>query len=157
VLRSASFDDPANAFSSFAPDSGNWTVQNGVLQVSATSSNSDAVAVYQVGDALPVYFEVLGKIQSIKPTGGWKADSYLIFDYIKEDDFKFAGIDVLRQQAGHGHRDASGWHVDTQASVQGGVKADTFYNAFLQRQRAQCHHHHRQQDVADLHIRAAGG
>jgi len=30
-----------------------------------------------------------------------------------------------------GHRDASGWHYDEQASVQGGVKSDTYYNMLL--------------------------
>ena len=131
VLRSASFDDPANAFSAFAPDSGLWTVQNGVLQVSASSPHTDAVAVYNIGDALPVYFEMTASLQAIKPTGGWKADTYLIFDYISTTDFKFAGIDVALNKVVMGHRDATGWHVDKQAAFTGSLKSNTFYNAFL--------------------------
>jgi hypothetical protein len=29
-----------------------------------------------------------------KPTGGWKANAYVIFDYFSPTDFRFAGIDV---------------------------------------------------------------
>jgi Ca2+-binding RTX toxin-like protein len=131
VLRSASFDDPSAPLTGFAVDSGTWNVQDGVLQVSATSQHSDAVAVYQVGDALPTYFEVLGTLQNIKPTSGWNANSYVIFDYVGKTDFKFAGIDVSTNKVVMGHRDASGWVVDKQASFQGSLKSDTNYNAFL--------------------------
>ena len=30
-----------------------------------------------------------------------------------------------------GHRDASGWHVDKQGVVTGGVKSGTYYNMLL--------------------------
>jgi hypothetical protein len=129
VLRSASFNDPAGAMEGFAADSGTWTVQNGVLQVSAQSQNADAVAVYQHGEQLPAYFEVQASLQAIKPTGGWKANSYIVFDYNEYDDFKFAGIDVSINKLVIGHRDASGWHVDKTTNVN--VKADQFYNALL--------------------------
>ena len=33
------------------------------------------------------------KISMDKPTGGWKANSYIVFDYFAPADFKFAGID----------------------------------------------------------------
>src|SRR6185295_12174816 len=103
VLRSASFDGPqaqqttAGGFSTasgFAPDSGKWTVQNGALQVSADSPSGDAVSVFEIGDALPGYFEVQASVVAVKPVGGWAANSYLIFDYQGKSDFKFAGIDV---------------------------------------------------------------
>jgi Ca2+-binding RTX toxin-like protein len=129
VLRSANFTDAANALEGFAVDSGRWTVANSVLQVSATSPNSDAVAVYHIGDPLPGYFEVQASLEVIKPTAGWKANSYLIFDYNSQEDFKFAGIDVSTNKLVMGHRDAGGWHVDKQANIQ--VKPDTFYNALL--------------------------
>jgi len=129
VLRSASFDDPTAPLSGFAPDSGKWAVSAGVLEVSADSPNSDAVSVYQIGDALPSYFEVLASMKVIKPTGGWKADSYIIFDYNSKSDFKFAGIDVSTNKLVMGHRDATGWHVDKQTNVQ--VKPDIFYNVML--------------------------
>jgi hypothetical protein len=89
------------------------------------------VAVYQVGDALPSYFEVLATVKAIKPTSGWNANSYIVFDYQSATNFKFAGIDVSTNKLVMGHRDASGWFVDSQASFQGGVKSDTWYNMML--------------------------
>ncbi|MEO5697196.1 MAG: hypothetical protein ABIQ60_08690, partial [Burkholderiaceae bacterium] len=129
VLRSANFND--GAMQALAPDSGSWTVTGGKLQVAATSLHEDAVAVYQIGDALPSYYEVQATVQVIKPTGGWKANSYIIFDYHSPTDFKFAGLDVSTNKLVMGHRDASGWIVDAQGSVQGGLKSDTWYNLLL--------------------------
>jgi Ca2+-binding RTX toxin-like protein len=138
VLRSASFNGPqattAGGFSTadgFSPDSGKWTVQNGALQVTADSLGGDAVSVFQIGDALPGYFEVQASVLAIKPTGGWNANSYIIFDYQGKIDFKFAGLDVSTNKLVMGHRDASGWHVDEQSSVKGGLKSDTYYNMLL--------------------------
>ena len=45
-------------------------------------------------------------VSAIKPTGGWKANAYLIFDYQAQTDFKFAGIDVSTNKLVMGHRDA---------------------------------------------------
>jgi Ca2+-binding RTX toxin-like protein len=56
----------------------------GVLQVSATSPIADAVSVFQIGDALPVYFEMQASDHGREAGGGWKANSYLIFDYINK-------------------------------------------------------------------------
>ena len=99
--------------------------------MSATSSHTDAVAVYQIGDALPSYYEVRATIMGVKPTGGWNANSYIIFDYQSDTNFKFAGLDVSTNKMVMGHRDASGWVVDAQGSVKGGVKSDTWYNLLL--------------------------
>ncbi|MGA8051658.1 MAG: hypothetical protein WCA09_15880, partial [Burkholderiales bacterium] len=140
VLRSASFNGPqaqtttAGGFTStsgFSADSGTWNVQNGALQVSASSLHGDAVSVFQIGDALPGYFEVQASVMATKPTSGWNANSFLIFDYQNKSDFKFAGLDVSLNKVVMGHRDATGWHVDTQGPVQGGVKSDTYYNMLL--------------------------
>jgi Ca2+-binding RTX toxin-like protein len=138
VLRSATFDGPqsttAGGFSTangFSPDSGTWNVANGALQVSADSPAGDAVSVFHVGDVLPTYFEIQASVLAVKPTGGWNANSFIIFDYQGENDFKFAGIDVSTNKLVMGHRDAGGWHVDEQASVQGGLKADKYYNMTL--------------------------
>jgi len=68
---------------------------------------------------------------AIKPTAGWNANSFLIFDYQNKSDFKFAGIDVSLNKLVMGHRDATGWHVDEQAVVTGGLKSDTSYNMLL--------------------------
>jgi len=89
------------------------------------------VSVFQIGDALPGYFEVLATVVADKPTQGWNANSYIVFDYHGQADFKFAGIDVSTNKLVIGHRDASGWVVDRQGSVQGGLKAGTAYNLLL--------------------------
>ena len=47
-----------------------------------------------------------------KPTAGWKANAYVIFDYYGPYDFKFAGINVSTDKFEMGHRDATGWIVD---------------------------------------------
>jgi hypothetical protein len=129
VLRSAGFDDPA--LSGFFTDSGSWTVQNGRIQVAADFIGGDAVSVFHVGDALPNYFELQATVNPAKPTGGWKSNAYVIFDYQGPSDFKFAGLDVALNKLVVGHRDDSGWIVDKQGVVPGSVKADTDYNMLV--------------------------
>jgi hypothetical protein len=129
VLRTADFND--GTISSFAPDSGKWEVNGGALKVSAASTSQDAVAVLYVDDYLPVYFEMQAKISMEKPTAGWKANAYLIFDYFSPTDFKFAGLDESVNKLVVGHRDASGWHVDRQGAVPGGVNSGKVYDMLL--------------------------
>ncbi|MBR9911354.1 MAG: hypothetical protein GYB33_13485, partial [Gammaproteobacteria bacterium] len=129
VLRSANFN--TGNMDSFAVDSGSWAVSGGALQVAAESLGADAAAVYHIEDAVPNYFEVQASVSVVKPTSGWKANSYIIFDYQAEEDFKFAGLNVSTNKLEVGHRDASGWHVDKQSSFQGGIKADRTYNLLL--------------------------
>ena len=131
VLRSANFDVPANAADGFFVDSGNFTVANGRYQVQPTAQGGDAVSVFYVDSQLPNYFEMQATINAAKPTGGSKANAYLIFDYQSKTDFKFAGIDVATNKLVIGHRDAQGWHVDKQGAVPGLAKSDTDYNMFL--------------------------
>jgi hypothetical protein len=87
--------------------------------------------VFDLNDPLPVYFELKASISVVKPTGGWKANAYMIFDYQSEEDFKFAGLDISTNKLVMGRRDASGWTVDQQASVQGGLKYGNYYNMLL--------------------------
>jgi hypothetical protein len=101
------------------------------LQVSASSLHSDAVSVYHVEDAIPGYFELRATVEIVKPTGGWDANAYMIFDYISPTDFKFVGLDEKINKLVIGHRDASGWHIDKQGSVQGGVKSGKAYNMLV--------------------------
>src|SRR6185436_5375950 len=130
VLRSASFDDPV--VSGFQADSGAFSVDNtGALRVTAVSQGGDAVSVMDVGEQLPTYFELQASVMIQKPTGGWKGNAYVIFDYQNEQDFKFAGIDEAINKLVVGHRDASGWHVDNQGVVTGGVRADKYYNMLV--------------------------
>ena len=63
-----------------------------------------------------------------KAVGGWKANAFIIFDYFAPDDFKFAGVDDSINKMVIGHRNASGWWYDAQASVPGSVSAGKFYN-----------------------------
>ncbi|QSA97859.1 OmpA family protein [Methylococcus sp. EFPC2] len=129
VLRSADMNN--GQMQGLAPDSGVWQVSGGALQVASTSPLSDAVAVYQVGDALPSYYEVLATVKVIKPTGGWGANSYVVFDYQSKTNFKFAGIDAFTNKLVMGQRTAAGWEVLKQASFSGSIKSDTWYSMML--------------------------
>ena len=117
--------------SAFFADSGTFEVSAGELRVGAESLGGDAVAVYHVGDQLPGYFEIQASVKMDKANGGWKANAYIIFDYQDEYDFKFVGIDDSINKLVMGHRDATGWHVDVQGVVQGGVKPDKWYNLLV--------------------------
>jgi Ca2+-binding RTX toxin-like protein len=127
VLRSAGFQD--GSMEGFFVDTGKFSVESGQLQVAADSPQGDAISVYHVGDALPGYFEVQASISVVKPTSGWKANAYVVFDYIDQDDFKFAGIDDSTNKLVVGHRAAWGWAVDKQTPFQ--VKPDTTYNMLI--------------------------
>jgi Calx-beta domain/RTX calcium-binding nonapeptide repeat (4 copies) len=116
---------------SFAPDSGVWQVSSGTLQVSAASLGKDAAAVFYVDEYLPVYYEVAAKISTQKPTAGWNANAYVIFDYFSPTDFKFAGLDVSLNQFVMGYRDVAGWHTVVHAPVLGSVQADTWYDVLV--------------------------
>jgi Ca2+-binding RTX toxin-like protein len=123
VLRSADFS--TGSTEDFAPDSGIWTATGGVLSVEATGLGGDAVAVYNVQEYLPTYYEVFALVRTAKPTAGWNANAYVIFDYYSPTDFRFAGINVSTNKFEMGQRTASGWQVLAQDNVQ--VKPDTYY------------------------------
>ena len=127
IVRAANFND--GQLQGFAVDSGSWQVAQGALEVTAQSRNLDSVSVLQLADPLPIYFELQASISVIKPTAGWKANAYLIFDYQGPDDFKFAGIDISINKLVMGHRDAAGWTVDAQVPFQ--AKDGTYYNIQL--------------------------
>ncbi len=128
VLRSADFNNGSTQ--GFSTDSGTWTVQSGALMMSAAAPGGDAVTIYSVGEQLPSYYELQVTINAVKPTAGWKANAYVIFDYFSPTDFKFAGINVALNQIQLGHRTAAGWIVDKMsANVQ--LKADTYYNMLV--------------------------
>jgi hypothetical protein len=129
ILRSADFND--GSAQSFAPDSGSWTVQGGKLQVTAASLGQDAVAVWNADAYLPIYYEITAAISMQKPTAGWKANSYVVFDYWGPNDFKFAGIDVSINKMVIGHRNASGWWYDAQGPVTGSLTAEKYYNLLV--------------------------
>jgi hypothetical protein len=126
TLRGSDFND--GTMQGFATDSGAFTITQGVLQVTAINTSGDAVAVWYSDAYKTVYYELAAKISMDKPTSGWKANAYVIFDYFSPTDFKFAGVDQSTNKMVIGYRDASGWHTVAQGTVPGGVKAQTFYN-----------------------------
>jgi hypothetical protein len=128
VLRTADFND--GSMDSFAPDSGTWAVSQGRLKV-ARVDRQGAVSVFYLDDYLPIYYEVKGKVSMQKPTGGWNANAYVIFDYHSPTDFKFAGLDESTNKLVMGERNQNGWQVIKQGVVQGGVKADKFYDMLV--------------------------
>ena len=133
VLRSASFNGLQGNQSAegFFIDSGNWTVTNAKYQVEPEFLGGDALSVFNVDKYIPKYFELLAILNPVKPTGGFKANAYLVFDYQSDTDFKFAGINVSTNKLEIGHRTETEWVVDVQGSVQGSLKSNTDYNVFL--------------------------
>ncbi len=127
VLRSASFN--GGSMEAFAPDSGVWEVNGGALKVSAESIGGDAASVFHVGDMLPIYYEIQASIYAEKPTGGWKSNAYVIFDYHSPTDFKFAGINISIDKIQMGHRTPDGWIVDVQKSCK--LKPNQNYNMLV--------------------------
>ncbi|HZB76199.1 MAG TPA: Calx-beta domain-containing protein [Solirubrobacteraceae bacterium] len=124
IRSSADFNDAS--MQAFAPDSGTWSVQSGTLSATALTPTSDAAVVYYHDTYLPTYYEIAAQIRAEKPIAGWNANAYVIFDYHSPTNFKFAGINVSTNKYEMGYRDASGWHVVRQSSVQ--IKPETYYN-----------------------------
>jgi Ca2+-binding RTX toxin-like protein len=129
VLRSADFGDGTMA--TFVPDTGAWTVSGGVLEVAAASLGHDAAAVWYHDAYLPVYYEIEARVSLLKPTGGWKANAYVVFDYWGPDDFKFAGLDDAENKLVMGYKDATGWHIVAQSAIPGGVKYNRWYDLLV--------------------------
>jgi hypothetical protein len=129
VLRSADFNN--SSLQGFAVDSGAWTASGGTLQVAAESLGQDAAAVFYADVYLPIYYELVGSMMTQKPTGGWKSNSYVLFDYWSPTDFKFAGIDIAINKMVIGHRTPSSWVVDAQAPFTGALKEDRFYQILV--------------------------
>ncbi|HEX6131863.1 MAG TPA: calcium-binding protein [Actinomycetota bacterium] len=128
VLRFADFNN--GQMSGFSADSGTWAIQGGALYTSATTPSGDAVTVYHVGEQLPSYYELVANIKTVKPTAGWKANSYVIFDYFSPTDFKFAGLDMSTNKVVMGERTATGWNV-TATLAQFRIWPDQYYNLLV--------------------------
>ncbi|MBC2714899.1 MAG: calcium-binding protein [Desulfobacteraceae bacterium] len=127
VLRSAGFNDGTTG-AMFA-DSGVWEVEEGAMTVTAKTIGEDAVSVLDLDDYLPSYFEVAATLTMEKPTSGWKANAYVIFDYQSSTDFKFAGIDASRDKIQLGHRTAEGWIIDAETPSK--IKPGEYYNVLV--------------------------
>jgi hypothetical protein len=130
VLRSADFTN--GALGPVLPVSGTFAVTNGALVATPPTTLTNSFAVFDVNNDLPNYYEVTASLQVGKPTGGYKSNAYIIFDYVSATDFKFAGLDGSTNKVEVGHFNGTSWVIDAQTSVQGGVSANTVYGAFLQ-------------------------
>jgi Ca2+-binding RTX toxin-like protein/uncharacterized protein involved in high-affinity Fe2+ transport len=127
VLRTADFNDGSS--SSFFADSGTWQVTSGRFEVGPEVLGADAVSVYYVDEYLPRYFEMQATINAGKPTGGYKSNAFMIFDYQSPTDFKFAGVNISNDKMEMGYRDANGWHVIAQDNAK--LKPDRDYSVLL--------------------------
>jgi hypothetical protein len=129
VLRTSDFNN--NSGDIFIRDTGNMTVQGGALTLAATSTTSQASAVYNLDEYLPGYYEIRAQISTAKPTGGSKSNAYIIFDYKSDIDFKYAGINISNNKIEMGYRDASGYHELVQSNKPVRIKPDTMYDVLV--------------------------
>lgn len=129
VLRSADFNNQQGQ--GFVAESGSWTISGGKYEVAPTaaSASTDAISLYFTGEPLPTYFEIAATINAVKPTGGFKANAYVVFDYVSATDFKFAGLNISTNKIEIGQRSATGFQVLTSANAQ--LKFDQDYNVLL--------------------------
>jgi Ca2+-binding RTX toxin-like protein len=127
VLRSANFNGDQTM--GFIAETGKWQVTGGRYSVEPTAIGGDAVSLFNADVFVPNYFEVLATINAVKPTGGFKANGYIVFDYQSPTDFKFAGVNVSTNQVEIGHRTGNAWIVDAKVPKQ--LKAGQDYNLFL--------------------------
>jgi len=129
VLRSADFND--GKAQSFVAESGSWTVTSGKYQIAplASSGTTDAISLFNADAVLPTYFEVAATINAIKPTAGFKANAYIVFDYVSATNFKFAGLNLSTNKIEIGQRTAGGWQVLNSINLM--MKAGTEYNVLL--------------------------
>ncbi|MCH2611678.1 MAG: hypothetical protein MK006_11485, partial [Pirellulales bacterium] len=73
----------------FTAVSGTWAVENAQYHTTP-EKGSNAISVINLGQALPENVEFGATINSLK-SGGYWTNSFVVFDYHNENDFKFAG------------------------------------------------------------------
>jgi len=129
VLRTADFNDGDAA--AFAVDEGQWSVQQGQLTSSPSVSSQQAAGVFYLDDYLPIYYELEAYVSAEKPTGGAKANAYVIFDYFSPTDFKYAGINISNNKIEMGYRDDSGWHEVVQSNKPVKIKPERLYDVLV--------------------------
>ncbi|MEH6585177.1 MAG: LEPR-XLL domain-containing protein [Halioglobus sp.] len=126
IMRRELFNDNA-AEVPLAADVGLLSLTgSGTLQAAPEAQGGEVVGLYPLQTQQPLYTEVLVTINADKDRAGNKSNGYVIFDYQGAEDFKFAGIDVGTDKLQIGHRDASGWVIDTQTQVR--LRANTDYD-----------------------------
>nr|MCS5629604.1 cadherin-like domain-containing protein [Pirellulaceae bacterium] len=80
------FDD--GAADDFAAVAGTWEVVNS--QYSLNAQNADGISVLTLVEDVPEDFEI-GVTMNVASISGFAKNAFVVFDYISEDDFKFAG------------------------------------------------------------------
>ncbi|MBV1877477.1 MAG: LEPR-XLL domain-containing protein [Pseudomonadales bacterium] len=116
IMRRELFSDAELAL--FAADVGIFDVENGMMKATPEVQGEETVSLFHLDQFQPSYMEILVTINAEKDKAGTKSNAYVIFDYQGPDEFKFAGVDVGTDKLQIGHRDASGWIVDSQTQLQ---------------------------------------
>ena len=129
ILRTADFNDRTTQ--GFAADTGSFTAEAGIMNVTSEIEGQKASGVFLLDDFLPTYYELAATVNLDKPTGGWKANAYIIFDYHSDVDFKFAGINVSTNKIEMGYVDASGWHYTVQSNKPVRIKPGQNYDLLV--------------------------
>ncbi|HVC56950.1 MAG TPA: hypothetical protein VND95_13400, partial [Stellaceae bacterium] len=129
IIGSAAFARGTLSTSGMLAVSGTFTVANGVLNATPPSVGTNSFATLDPNTQLPDYFELTTSVSAGKPTGGYKSNAYIIFDYQSPTNFKFAGIDESIDKIEIGHFDGTNWIIDAQTPAQ--IKFGTMYNLFL--------------------------
>ena len=129
ILRTADFNDRSG--DGFGVDRGKFEATGGAMEIASDTSNDTASAVFLLDDFKPSYFEVEAVFNLDKPTGGWKSNGYIIFDYYSDTDFKFAGINVSTNKIEMGYVDETGWNYVEQSNKPVRIKPGQNYNVLV--------------------------
>ena len=124
IIRRELFSEPETV--AFAADVGNFVVANGAMTATPELLGEETISLFNLDQMQPAYMEILVTINAEKDKAGTKSNAYVIFDYQGPEDFKFAGVEVGTDKIQIGHRDASGWVIDSQTQMQ--LKAGTDYD-----------------------------
>ncbi|MCP4713074.1 MAG: calcium-binding protein [Planctomycetes bacterium] len=98
------------------------------FQLSSGGSEDTYVPLLSTGN-VPEYVEVQSETIIQKASSGTLTNSYFVFDYQDENNFKFAGISAKSNRLKIGHRNADNWIVD--ATIRKNVKTGKNYTLRL--------------------------
>ncbi|MCP4707937.1 MAG: hypothetical protein GY869_04865, partial [Planctomycetes bacterium] len=98
------------------------------FQLSSDGSQDTYAPLLSMGN-VPNYVEVQSETIIQKGPSGTLTNSYFVFDYQDENNFKFAGISAKSNRLEIGHRTADGWIVDTK--IRKKIKASKAYTLRL--------------------------
>ena len=99
------------------------------ISLAAIEKKTDAYQQLVEADDMADYVELFATINTDKPLRGFRANGYIIFDYISETNFKYAGINDSRNRIEIGHRTEKGWVIDAKKAMR--IKTGTDYTISL--------------------------